>query len=128
MQCSSPAIYIYDIRPRNGEVVGSQLIARIPIPFGHVNDVNGLQNIVVDSKSRECHLATAYISNTYDQRLLVFQLENHLFRSYEDLSFRKETPAVNARAIRLEMGLNPLAVGSLTSKNNRQILYAVDSR
>lgn len=131
--CSGPAIYIYDIAAQTrSQEIGNRLIARIPIETHLYDDANGFQSIVVDSNNNECQNAVAYLANSFDNQLLVYQLATDRMYVYEHPSFRSEPSesrvVVGRVPYTLKRGLHALAIGPLTSKLSRSILYTTDAR
>lgn len=132
-RCSGPALYIYDIdREARTEEIGRELIARIPINSDLFDDANGFQKIVVDSNKNDCDKAVAYLSNSFDNTLLVFHMSTNKMHVFEDSSFRPDPSETKVTVGRvpytLKRGLHALAIGSHTSEYSRQILYSTDSR
>lgn len=132
-RCSGPALYIYDITSEGRtEEIGRELIARIRINSDLYEDANGFQKIIVDSNKNDCDKAVAYLSNSFDNTLLVYHMSTNKMHLFEDSSFRSQPSETKVTVGRvpytLKRGLHALAIGPHTSKYSRQILYTTDSR
>lgn len=130
--CGKPTIYIYDIRPNGDEDVGKKLFASFTIQSSMYYNAKGFQNIIVDVNKKKCHKAIAYVANTFDNTLLVYEMAEETIHVYKDPSFRSEPSetrvTVGGVAIKLKSGLRALAIGPIVSESSRKVLYSADGR